>query len=211
MDEISREIHTSASMLGNINTKLLVVVTSVTVVAVVAVVVVAIVTVVVVVAPDVHGTVFMNVVALVEIDVVEVVAPAGSTAVLAMANNQDRKLAPIEWVEVPAHGHSSASGCRCVVAALGVRIMESGSVVVGGPYGQVAVVAVTNRTSDGEADREGEGDKDGGEAHDDCRDPGVVHGDPVLVVRLGWVIYTLPQMKKQISVSKPSALGVTKN
>jgi len=128
MGGISREIHTFAfAMLGNINTILLVAVTTLIVVAVVvvvaAVVVVAVVIVVVAVTEDVHGTVFMNVVALVETDVVEVVAPAGSAAVLAMANNQDRKVASmapttrIEWVKVIALRHSSASGCGGVVTS----------------------------------------------------------------------------------------------
>lgn len=184
MDGISREIHTFAfAMLGNINTILLVVVTAliavaviVVVVVVAAVVVVAVVIVVVAATEDVHGTVFMNVIALVETDVVEVVAPAGSAAVLAMANNQDRKVASmaptarIEWVKVIALGHSSASGCGGVVTATGARITVFGQSVVGACYGD-GVFAVNNRTSDGQADREGEGDNNGGETHDDCRDP----------------------------------------
>jgi hypothetical protein len=180
MDGISREIHTFAFVtLGNINTILLLVVTALIVVTVVvvvaAVVVVAVVIVVVAVAVDVHGTVFMNVKALAETDVVEVVAPAGSTAVLAMANNQDRKVAPmptarIEWVEVLAHSYSSASGWGSVVTATGALITVFGQSVAGARYGD-AVVAVNNRASDGEADREGEGNNNGGETHDDCRDP----------------------------------------
>ena len=75
-------------------------------------------------------------------------------------------IARIERVEVLAPGHSSASGGGGVVTTTGVRITVFGQSVAGARYGDV-VVAVNNRTSDGQADREGEGDNNGGETHDD--------------------------------------------
>jgi len=161
-------------MLGNIDAIILVVVVAVIVIMVTATVVVAVIIVVllVVLAEDENGTVLMNLVALVETDVVEVVAPARSTAVVTLANNQDGKVAPmvpiarIEWVEVLTLGDASASGCGGVVAATSVINLVVGPYVAGAKHVN-AVAAVNNWTSDGQADREGEGGNNGGETHDD--------------------------------------------
>jgi len=163
-------------MLGNIDAIILVVVVAVIVIIVTAtVVVVAVIIVVLLVAEDVNGTVLMNLVALVEMNVVEVVAPARSTAVVTLANDQDGKVAPmvvpiarIEWVEVLTLGDASASGCGGVVAAARVINLVVGQSVAGAECANaVAVAAVNNWTSDGQADREGEGGNNGGETHDD--------------------------------------------
>jgi len=126
------------AMLGNINTILLVVV--VALIVVVVAMVVALVIVVLAVAVDVDGTVFINVEALIVANVVEVVAPARTMAVVELANNQNRKvvammpIARIEWVDVPAHSHTSASGWGRVVAAVDVRITVFGQSVAGAGY-----------------------------------------------------------------------------
>jgi hypothetical protein len=72
-------------------------------------------------------------------------------------------IAFIERIDVLAPGDSSATGGGGVAAATGVRIIETGQSVAGARYGKV--VAVNDRTSDGCADREGEGGNSG-DTHD---------------------------------------------
>jgi hypothetical protein len=69
-------------------------------------------------------------------------------------------IAFIEWVEVLALRHSPAPGAGGVATATGVRVIETGQSVAGARHGD-AVVAVDDRTSDGCADREGEGENSG--------------------------------------------------
>jgi hypothetical protein len=69
----------------------------------------------------------------------------------------------VERIDVLAPGDSSATGGGGVATTTGVRIIETGQSVAGAGYGEV--VAVNDRTSDGYADREGEGDNSR-ETHD---------------------------------------------